>query len=290
MSQFNGMRQLAAQVASRPLQDELVSQNEQRRILAARNQQALLDKRVAEAAMAAREDQYQAALQRMLDLNDPNNVAILAGLTGGMKDTAQTRGYEFENDVRAQALEQLRAGTLDADTQNALMALTGEKLLGPSNVKVSDQAQADIDATRAMERARNRSNQPGTSSPSPTRGKALSTNDLMALLNGPERVNDFYMFRADMEAQGKTYNRPADALADYTSTFKDGSLYAEAKAAEALNGAAAAAIPTPVPEGELGSATNPVPSLDDWDGESPPPVGTWFIIDGVPAQYNPQGQ
>jgi hypothetical protein len=80
---------------------------------------------------------------------DALKYAILADLADQLKYGQESIGVGQQNDARAQAMIEALKAAPGVDLQNALTGIAGDKLLAPTNVKVGQQADADIAETIA---------------------------------------------------------------------------------------------------------------------------------------------
>ena len=124
------------------------------RIMQARNAQAEMDKRVQDAAKVKDEMRVRQNFENTFDPSmshpDALKYAILAGIADQMKSGQEAVGVGQQNDARGRAAE--IAGAMKGDPaslMNAQIAIAGDKLLAPTNVKVTGQADADIAKTVA---------------------------------------------------------------------------------------------------------------------------------------------
>lgn len=295
--EFGGFRNAAFQVASRPAQDDLVRQAEQRRLVTQRNQMALLDRRLQEAEMAKRQNKYGGQLESMIDPASLAQVAAMAGLSGEFKNAAQITGIDQQNTARQQALDMISAGAppANADAFNALIGVAGDKMLGPGNIQVAGQASADTAAANALARQRNTMadyNEARTASesePGGARGEFkwnIPVSALTAQIVGaygservPEIMDDFAAF-----AGTTGYDDERRAWADYRKQYPQGGFLKEQAAKEAAQAVAGAAIQaaTNPPTGDTADTAIP---MDVAGGE--PEAGKWYIgPDGRRLKWN----
>ena len=119
------------------------------RIMQAREAQANMDKRVQEAAILKDQLRSRGNFERnSMDMPPELRFAILAGLGSDYNQGQQGAGHGIQNNALAEALKQALAGG-DPDAINRLVGVGSGKLLGPGNVKVGQQADADIAETVA---------------------------------------------------------------------------------------------------------------------------------------------
>jgi len=122
------------------------------RIMQARNAQAEMDKRVQDAALVKDKLRVRQNFENTFtpDMSHPDALkyAILSELADQMKYGQEAVGVGQQNAARGRAAE--IAGAMKGDPaslMNAQIAVAGDKLLAPTNVKVTEQADADIAKT-----------------------------------------------------------------------------------------------------------------------------------------------
>lgn len=154
-----GIAQAFGALAGGDRTQETARSAEELRLIRAKSARALMDKRVSDAAIRA------GVLQSRNDaaplLTDPRIRALVLGELGSdFSATQKGLGYEQQNDARGLGLEIAKAfasgqGELNPDALNALTAVAGDKLLSPSNVLVTPQAQGAVDFKTAQAGASN---------------------------------------------------------------------------------------------------------------------------------------
>jgi len=298
MSQFQGVKQLAFNVGSRPARDQLIQQGEQRRIIAAQNQMASLDKRMADAAMANRQNKFHEQLAGMLDPSDPLSAAIMAELTGEMKNAESTRGIMQQNEARQGALDMIGPdGPSSTDAFNALIGVGSDKMLGVGNVRTDDQADATVEYKQAQAAERKAAAEKALRT-DPTTGRApkkMSDSTIQQFFGmqypagtNPqvvaERIGDFYAFAGDMALQDPKYSNDRIAFAEYMKQYPQGGYNADKAAAVVADSAtgpapesAAPAASWPVIEGRDGKSPETAYRMDDFSDDNPPPSGSVFV-------------
>lgn len=287
---FNGVRNATQAIVGAPARDELVRQAEARRLTSQANQQALLDKRVADAAIANRQNDFGAQLAGMIDQTDPLAVAAMAELAGQFSSAEQARGRVTQNTAREEALNRILGGNMDADVQNALLAVAGDKLMSPGNVNVADQANADLDAARALAENRRRPSQ-SLSRGGPPYRNSMSDTALMAMFQDPQKVMDFQSFAGSMRQVDPAYQDEGFALAEYNKQFPDGG-FLDTVAIGALDAgvdpnaavdAVASGSEAATPTADGSSAAQAIPP-EQFGAE--PEAGKWYVLGGKPALWN----
>jgi hypothetical protein len=123
------------------------------RLTAAKSQQALMDRRVAEAFTAVQE---QEAFKRMIDggLED----AVIAGISGRLKDQEEFKIKQIQQEQLANAASMMDGMVRDPnndalDLFNRFIALSGNKLITPAHTNVNRQSLADARHSEASAEA-----------------------------------------------------------------------------------------------------------------------------------------
>lgn len=123
--------------------------NQANRILDAQNKQSMMDKRVLEANLLKDQMRARGNLERNPgNLDQTTLFAVLSELAPQLKAGKEGIGVDQTNQAQAQAIqiaEKLQAqGGDPIDVMNAFIGSGEGKMLAPTNVRVNDQAAADI--------------------------------------------------------------------------------------------------------------------------------------------------
>lgn len=119
------------------------------RIMQARNQQSMMDKRVLESSLLKDQLRSRGNFERNPgDIDEATKFAILAELAPGLKAGREAEGVGQINDARGNAVriaaEIEAAGGDPTDVMNAFIGSGSSKLLAPTNVNVQGQADANL--------------------------------------------------------------------------------------------------------------------------------------------------
>lgn len=247
------------------------AQNENARLVRARDALARMDSNVAKAIINTQKANQRGALETDFGADiSPAERAILGELGSDFLSGRKAEGVEQQNTARGFALDNLTNGA-DPDAQNALIAIAEGKLLGTGNVSVRDQAGADIDAALGRGKASRASAESSKATAGYNRSRTAGvdgTNTAFSSMSAPEIALNF---GTSPEAQSE-YNK---FLAWKTVKSRTDPKYRNVDYAlgeyRVLNQAEA---PVSDPLGD-NSQINPHIAVP---GEAKPPTGTWVKL------------
>lgn len=150
---FEGTRSLAQALGGGGDLEQAAFDRETRRLIAGRSQRALLDQRIAKAF----QEQEQADAIQRFRAGQPagrDTDIVLGGLGTNFSALQTGLGKETQNTARNQALDQIGEQNLGGiDLLNALIGVSGDKLLGVGNIGTEAQGAARIGKDEALTRA-----------------------------------------------------------------------------------------------------------------------------------------
>lgn len=120
---------------------------EEARMIQAQQERALLAERAAKAVAATNQNSYEA--QYLGASPSREDFAAVGGFGADHLATRRAVGVDQQNEARRLAAEMAALAPAGPDRQNALIGVAGDKLLGPGNVQVMPQADANIDKALA---------------------------------------------------------------------------------------------------------------------------------------------
>jgi len=159
---FPGVRAAMQAIGGGNITEQEAFNREQIRLTRARSASADMDFKVSRAVneglQTDRDSIETAALRALQALYGPNlnefQSATLGNRGTELNASKSAFGKEQANIARQIGLDALLEGDpLNATAQNAVNAVAGDKLLGPTNVLVGEQAKADLNYTNALNNA-----------------------------------------------------------------------------------------------------------------------------------------
>jgi len=150
---FPGVRKAVQAITMGPQTEQDAYNAEQRRLIAARTASATMDKRVAEANMANRQNKAGGDLMNAMDMTDPLNIAVIAELAGQMSSAETARGKKQETDFQGELIDQYKTdpASVTPEIANIVNAITGTgSMMSGSHVAPSRDSRLEADRIRAV--------------------------------------------------------------------------------------------------------------------------------------------
>jgi len=223
---FPGVRAAMQAIGGGNITEQEAFNREQIRLTRARSASADMDFKVSRAVneglQTDRDSIETAALRALQALYGPNlnefQSATLGNRGTELNASKSAFGKEQANIARQIGLDALLEGDpLNATRQNAATAIAGDSLLGPTNVRVVDQADADILRTTAMTNASNRSNPADKDAPFT---KVTDEQMFMALGDDPTAYAAYYSWLGEQSINDASIRHNSITLARYVNKLE----------------------------------------------------------------------
>jgi hypothetical protein len=276
---FPGVRSAMKAIAGGPVTEQDAYNLEQRRLTAARSAMALMDKRVSDANMAGRTDKAGGQLQDMLDMTDPNNVAIIAKLASEMNAAQTARGTKQEVDFQGELMDKFRtdSSSVTPEMSNMFQAIAGRGAMmsGPNVAPTVDsrleqeKVRAQTDASTALSEQRRKTG---------TNGEPLYqkvTDSRFEQYVFPEEIGGYAHWKRTNLKDDPTLNDEQYAIEKFRDLVNSGLLDGEK------------GTPTGLMSGVMDGST-PETAIPAETLSAPPAPGTWVIVNGVKQRYKGQ--
>ena len=250
---------------------------EQRRLTAARSAGALMDRRVSQASMSGRQDVAQGELSDMLDMSDPNNVAIIAQLASQMNAAASSRATTQETDLQKVAIDAFNEGTLTPEISNAIQAIGGRGAFrtGTSIDPVGDSALNQTRVTALTSSTEALTDQRRKTFPDGTPRRQKVTDSRFQEFISSDEIGAFAAWMQD--------NKKDPELRDENTAIQRFRVLVDQGLLDPVSGQSISVMGGQL-AGASAGATIETAIPSETLTEAPAP-GTWIIVNGKPQKY-----